>query len=172
MSQAKRLSMLEFRRVGLPIVSCSAGPKKLSALMSAVVSWPANYKKTRASNCSKNINARDLPNHPEIIAVVRDVNLCVVDVSFISLTLILPATAKSLGPHHLLALIKPQFELSAQALGKDGVVQSTDDQNAAKVRVQMAAEQAGYQIFAILPAALKGSDGNQEFFLYAQHGVG
>jgi 23S rRNA (cytidine1920-2'-O)/16S rRNA (cytidine1409-2'-O)-methyltransferase len=70
-----------------------------------------------------------------------------------------------------LALIKPQFELSAQALGKDGVVQSEDDRNVAKARVRKAAEEAGYQVFDILPTVLKGSDGNQEFFLYAQHGV-
>jgi len=118
------------------------------------------------------VNARELRKHSEVVAAIQDVNFCVVDVSFISLTLILPELAKTLPPHRLLALIKPQFELSAQALGKNGIVASHADQILAKERVQEAARKAGYQILAILPAVVKGSDGNQEFFLYGQHGVG
>lgn len=118
------------------------------------------------------INARELHSHPEVLEHLNGARICVIDVSFISLTLILPEVPKVLaGPHHVLALIKPQFELSAQALGKDGVVQTEDDQNVAKARVRKAAEEAGYQVFAILPSVLKGNDGNQEFFLYGQHGV-
>jgi 23S rRNA (cytidine1920-2'-O)/16S rRNA (cytidine1409-2'-O)-methyltransferase len=117
------------------------------------------------------INARDLSTYPELTPHLQGVSLCVIDVSFISLTLVLPEVPKVLGPHHLLALIKPQFELSAQALSKAGVVQNPTEQDLAKARVRQAAESAGYQIFSIMPAALRGSDGNQEFFLYAQHGV-
>jgi 23S rRNA (cytidine1920-2'-O)/16S rRNA (cytidine1409-2'-O)-methyltransferase len=119
----------------------------------------------------ENINAREMTSYPEIVAATRDVSLCVIDVSFISLKLILPEVAKLLRPHHLLALIKPQFELSPQALGKDGVVQSEQDQKSAVQRVQKAAEAVGYQVFEVLPSALKGTDGNQEFFLYGQHGL-
>lgn len=117
------------------------------------------------------INARELRKHQDVMAAIFDVQLCVIDVSFISLTLILPELAKALPSHRLLALIKPQFELSAQALGKDGVVASEADLKVAQERVLSSAQEAGYQILKVLPSGVKGSDGNQEFFLYAQHGL-
>lgn len=114
------------------------------------------------------INARDLKSQSDIVKLLPDVNLCVVDVSFISLALILPEMAAVLPPHHLLALIKPQFELSPKALDKDGVVTSSDDRERAQERVKAVAQQVGYHVLEVFPAAIKGGDGNQEFFLYAQ----
>lgn len=114
------------------------------------------------------INARDLRSQSDIVKHVSDVNLCVVDVSFISLSLILPEIAAVLPHHELLALIKPQFELSPDALDKEGIVTSIVDREKAQTKVRQCAEHCGYQILEIFPAAIKGGDGNQEFFLYAK----
>lgn len=116
----------------------------------------------------EHVNARDLRSQTDVIKQLSDVNLCVIDVSFISLTLILPEVAAVLPKHDLLALIKPQFESSPGALDKDGIVTEALDREKAQEKVRLCAEQCGYQIRQIFPAAIKGGDGNQEFFLHAQ----
>jgi 23S rRNA (cytidine1920-2'-O)/16S rRNA (cytidine1409-2'-O)-methyltransferase len=114
------------------------------------------------------INIRDLDTHPEVLAELKRVDLCVVDVSFISLRLVLPVLAKNLPKHLLMALVKPQFELSPSELGKGGIVDSVERQKKAQSHVRQVAEAVGYQVLMEFPCAIKGGDGNQEFFLYGR----
>lgn len=116
----------------------------------------------------ENRNARDLAKDRELLPRLQNVNLCVIDVSFISLELVIPQVAKILRRHILIALIKPQFELTPAALNKKGIVTDEANLDAAKQRVKACALASGYAIVDLFPCAVKGGDGNQEFFLVAE----
>ena len=107
------------------------------------------------------INARFLTR--EHVAEVVD--LCVIDVSFISLTLILPNAFTLLKPAGLiLALIKPQFELQRSDVGKGGIVHDHHLHQKAQDKIVAFVNDLGHVVTGIAPAAIKGADGNQEFF--------
>lgn len=96
------------------------------------------------------------------------VDLCVVDVSFISLTKVLPILGFNFKPGvRLLALVKPQFEVGPQALGKGGVVKDARLFDIVKEQIKVAAHQSSFRNDAYFASAVKGQDGNQEFFLLA-----
>ena len=91
------------------------------------------------------------------------------DVSFISLTLALPAalTLAASGAH-LVALIKPQFEAGRAAIGKGGIVRSAADRDAAVNRVHdWIANQSGWRVLGVIPSPIEGKSGNIEFLLAA-----
>ena len=91
------------------------------------------------------------------------------DLSFISLTLVLPALAPLVRPGgHLLMLVKPQFELQPAQLGKGGIVRDASLFDAVEARVRAAAAEAGLRVAAWLPSPIAGGDGNREFFLHAR----
>lgn len=115
----------------------------------------------------ENVNIREAFQRPEIQRAIAGAEFCVVDVSFISLELVLPLLPSALGGHRLLALIKPQFELSAAALNKAGLVKAPQDLIRAQNRVAKAVTASGYGSLEIFPCEVKGGDGNQEFFLWA-----
>jgi 23S rRNA (cytidine1920-2'-O)/16S rRNA (cytidine1409-2'-O)-methyltransferase len=107
------------------------------------------------------INARFLTRDQ----VQEPVDICVIDVSFISLTLILPnavALLKSDGA--ILALIKPQFELQRSEIGKGGIVRDPRLHQKAQDKIVAFVKDLGHVIDGIAPAGIKGTDGNQEFF--------
>jgi len=107
------------------------------------------------------INARFLSREhiPELV------DLCVIDVSFISLTLILPRTFDLIIPGGaILALIKPQFELQRSEVGRGGIVRDPDLHRKAQDKIVMFVRDLGHVVTGIVPAAIKGADGNQEFF--------
>ncbi len=92
---------------------------------------------------------------------------CVMDVSFISQTLIHPAIAGILRPGGwLVSLIKPQFELDGRGLGKHGVVKSERDRRAAVERVLASARAVGLEAHAVILSPIEGGDGNREFLGY------
>ena len=94
-------------------------------------------------------------------------SLVVIDVSFISLALILPAVLKVLSQGgEVLALVKPQFELGPEKVGRGGVVRDPALQTAAVERVAALARSLGLQVRGTAPARIKGPQGNQEHFLY------
>ena len=77
----------------------------------------------------------DLPYAPDLVTI---------DVSFISLTKVLPAVLAALAPvHDVLAMVKPQFEVGRERLGKGGVVREAADRRAALVAVAEAARGLG-----------------------------
>ncbi|HPK34162.1 MAG TPA: TlyA family RNA methyltransferase, partial [Ottowia sp.] len=91
------------------------------------------------------------------------------DLSFISLTLVLPALAPLVRPGgHLLMLVKPQFELQPPQLGKGGIVRDASLFDAVEARIRAAAAAAGLRVAAWLPSPIAGGDGNREFFLHAR----
>ena len=107
------------------------------------------------------INARFLTRAhvPELVDV------CVIDLSFISLTLILPNAVALLKPVGvILALIKPQFELQRSEVGKGGIVRDPRLHQKAQDKIVAFVNDLGHVVVGIAPAAIKGADGNQEFF--------
>ncbi len=111
------------------------------------------------------VNARTLP--PSFIAEVVD--LCVIDVSFISLRLILPNAFSLLKPGGIvLALIKPQFELERSAVGRGGIVRDASLHEKAQRKIISFLMELGHDVIALAPSIITGADGNQEFFLCAR----
>ena len=97
------------------------------------------------------------------------VDLCVIDVSFISLTLILPNAFDLITPRAIiLALIKPQFELQRADVGKGGVIRDPELQQKAQDKIVAFVTSVGHVVTGIVPSAIKGTDGNQEFFACLQ----
>lgn len=111
------------------------------------------------------VNARSLSleHIPELV------DLCVIDVSFISLKLILPSAfdlLTSVGV--ILALIKPQFELQRSDVGKGGIVRDPDLHRKAQDKIVAFVTRLGHLVTGIVPSAITGADGNQEFFACMQ----
>lgn len=95
--------------------------------------------------------------------------LIVMDVSFISVTKILPAIAAiALAGTDFLILIKPQFELERRDVGKGGIVRDEGPREKAVERVRAAAAGAGLEILGVQPSHVTGAEGNQEYFLHAR----
>jgi 23S rRNA (cytidine1920-2'-O)/16S rRNA (cytidine1409-2'-O)-methyltransferase len=107
------------------------------------------------------INARSLSRQhiPELVDV------SVIDVSFISLTLILPNAFDLIASTGvILALIKPQFELQRSEVGKGGIVRDQDLHQKAQDKIVAFVTQLGHVVTGVVSSAVKGADGNQEFF--------
>jgi 23S rRNA (cytidine1920-2'-O)/16S rRNA (cytidine1409-2'-O)-methyltransferase len=97
--------------------------------------------------------------------IPEPVDVCVIDVSFISLTLILPNAFALLNSGAvILALIKPQFELQRSDVGKGGIVGDPRLHQKAQDKIVAFVNNLGHVVVGIAPAAIKGADGNQEFF--------
>jgi len=91
------------------------------------------------------------------------------DLSFISLTLVLPALAPLLAPGGtLLMLVKPQFELQPAEINKKGLVKDAASYPHVERRLRKACEQAGLAVQAWRDSPVTGGDGNREFFVQAQ----
>ncbi len=110
------------------------------------------------------VNARYLgPEH-----VPEPVDLAACDVSFISVTLILPRIVPLLSPAgEMVILVKPQFEVGRKQVGKGGVVRDPELQEAACRKVQAAAAALGFQ-GEWIESPIRGADGNREFLLYVR----
>ena len=107
------------------------------------------------------INARHLESLPELVQLV------VIDVSFISLRLIMPAVRQWLAKTgEVLALVKPQFEAGKKQVGKGGIVKEPAIHH--QVLTQTIADCLTQNLYpaGIMPATITGSTGNQEFLLW------
>lgn len=88
----------------------------------------------------------------------------VMDVSFISATLILPALAALLPPSApFILLVKPQFEVGREGVGKGGIVRDARLHRLAVDRVVAAAASVGLSLMGTIPSPILGGDGNREF---------
>ncbi|MBV8816817.1 MAG: TlyA family RNA methyltransferase [Acidobacteriaceae bacterium] len=111
----------------------------------------------------ENVNARYLDR----THVPEPIDLAVCDVSFISVTMILPVLPPLLsGRGEMLILVKPQFELDREHIGKGGIVRDPELHQAACDRVRDAVERLGFQT-VIMPSPILGAEGNREFLLHA-----
>ena len=97
------------------------------------------------------------------------VSLIVCDVSFISVTLIVPTFPALLDDNgELVILVKPQFEAGRDEVGKGGIIRDPVVQQAACGRVREAVEALGFRT-AIIDSPILGAEGNREFLLYGRH---
>ena len=110
----------------------------------------------------ENLNARFLSSEH----IPQPVDLCVIDVSFISLTLILRRAFELVTPDGIiLALIKPQFELERKDVGRGGIVRDPALHQKAQDKIARFVESARQVIVGLVPSTITGTDGNQEFFI-------
>ena len=94
-------------------------------------------------------------------------DLAAIDVSFISLRLVLPRVRELLTPPgDVVALVKPQFEVGKGAVGKGGVVRDPDQHRQVVSDLRHFAEEIGYTIAGEVPSPILGAKGNREFLLY------
>ncbi len=106
------------------------------------------------------------PADPDAIALPEAPSLAVVDVSFISLTRVLPGIAAQLPPGgEVVALVKPQFESQPRDVPR-GVVRDAAVRRAAVERVGQAARGLGLEVLGEVESALPGPAGNREVFLH------
>jgi 23S rRNA (cytidine1920-2'-O)/16S rRNA (cytidine1409-2'-O)-methyltransferase len=97
------------------------------------------------------------------------VHFAACDLSFISVTLVLPAVAPLLQPDgRMVILIKPQFEVGKGQVGKGGIVRDPALHQAACLRVESAVRGLGFHT-GIMESPIPGAEGNKEFLLYAHH---
>jgi len=93
--------------------------------------------------------------------------LIVADVSFISLTLILPALKSVMSElGNMLLLVKPQFELQPNDIGKGGIVKDVSKYLQVEQRLREAALSLNLHVSQWLPSPIVGGDGNHEFFIH------
>jgi 23S rRNA (cytidine1920-2'-O)/16S rRNA (cytidine1409-2'-O)-methyltransferase len=97
-------------------------------------------------------------------------DLITIDVSFISLKLVLPATTALAAAHaDLVALIKPQFEAGPERAGK-GVVRDPAVHDAVCHSIEAFVSSLGWRVLGVIPSPITGGDGNREFLLGATRG--
>jgi 23S rRNA (cytidine1920-2'-O)/16S rRNA (cytidine1409-2'-O)-methyltransferase len=114
------------------------------------------------SRDARSLTAADFSEPPAIV---------VIDVSFISLTKVLPSVLPLAAPAaKLVALVKPQFEVGPKRIGKGGIVREAADREAALAEVRRAIEALGWQVLGAIPSPIEGGDGNQEFLVAARNG--
>lgn len=111
----------------------------------------------------ENYNARYMePEHFDAVP-----NLAVMDVSFISAKLIIPSVHKVLAPKSsFVCLIKPQFEVGRQWLGKNGIVKNEKIAKAAVHDVVEFASLCGFDLIGLIESPIKGGDGNTEYLAH------
>lgn len=107
---------------------------------------------------ARHLRPEDLPWTP---------GLATIDVSFISLAKVLPAVARCLAQDgEILALVKPQFELGPELVGKGGVVREEANRREAIASVARAAREQGLHVLGFAPSGLPGPRGNRETFVH------
>jgi len=107
------------------------------------------------------VNIRHLEQLPQ------PADLAVIDVSFISLRLVLPRVRELLRPPgDVVALVKPQFEVGKGAVGKGGVVRDPAQHDQVLNELRRFAAEIGYQVAGQIPSPVLGTKGNREFLLY------
>jgi 23S rRNA (cytidine1920-2'-O)/16S rRNA (cytidine1409-2'-O)-methyltransferase len=119
--------------------------------------------------CIEGVNARELQLDDERIPEgTEGFDVVVGDVSFISLTLVLPGVVQFLKPEgQLLMLVKPQFELQPGQVGKHGIVRDTSLYAFVEDRVRTTLAGLGLKTTAWQDSVIDGGDGNKEFFVQA-----
>lgn len=108
----------------------------------------------------RDVSADDLPFRPAMV---------VSDVSFISLTYVIPVIAALAAPGaHIVLLVKPQFEVGREGLDRHGIVAGREARERALGNVVDCARTHGLDVVATAPSPIAGTHGNAEFLLYAR----
>lgn len=116
------------------------------------------------------VNARAL-DHATLLAANGgepfDVMIC--DVSFISLTLVLPSALPLIrSGGYLLSLVKPQFEVGREGIGKGGIVKDAKLYDKVRDKIEDAVRVQGFALLNWFDSPITGGDGNREFFVFAR----
>ena len=118
--------------------------------------------------CLEGINARELPLHQLHAQVPEGFAGVVMDVSFISQTLIHPELARLIPAGcPLLSLVKPQFEAGPGYLGKGGLINNPEAYPLVREKIIASLTHCGFRLHDYFASAINGGDGNQEFFVAA-----
>ncbi len=105
----------------------------------------------------------DLPFVPSLAAI---------DVSFISLRLVIPAVVRCLAPGgEIVALVKPQFEVGRGLVGRGGVVRDRALHREVLAKLASRAETEGWGLHDVVPSPIRGAEGNVEFFVLLRPGA-
>jgi len=107
--------------------------------------------------------------------ITQPIDLVAIDVSFISATLVLPAVVAAAFPEsrseragrQLIVLVKPQFEVGRERVGKGGIVRDEAAQNAAVEKVRQSVLALGFSHTDVIESPILGAEGNREFLLRA-----
>lgn len=112
---------------------------------------------------ARSLRPEELPYAPELL---------VIDASFISLTKLLPAAYASAAPcFDCIALIKPQFEVGREQVGKGGVVRDPERRRSALIAVGQKARAMGLAVIGYAGSGLPGPKGNRETFVWLAEGT-
>lgn len=139
------------------------GARHVVAVDSGTLQLAESLRADTRVSAMENCNARylspgDLPYTPEI---------CVMDVSFISATYIIPAVYRCLGElGDFVCLIKPQFEVGRAGLGKGGIVRDARLREQAVRRVTDFAVAQGFCLMGLIESPITGGDGNTEYLAH------
>lgn len=119
--------------------------------------------------CLEGINARDLPVERLLAYSKGGFDFAVMDVSFISQTLVIPNIPPLLKTSgYLLSLVKPQFEVGAKNIAKGGIVKNDSLYPEVREKITASACEAGFTVIDYFESGIDGGDGNREFFMLCQ----
>ncbi len=143
------------------------GASKVIAVDSGAGQLAASLRTDGRVVSMENCNARYLTSN----MIGGTVDLIVMDVSFISATLIIPCFSELLGgTGDAICLIKPQFEVGRSMIGKGGIVKDKKAHRFAIERVLEAGKSAGLRPVGLIPSPIAGGDGNREFLVWFTKG--
>lgn len=154
---------------GFTDCALQAGAKKVVGIEVGHDQLDSRLRENPHVICLEGVNARhlsiqDLAEH----APTNGFDLAIMDVSFISQTKILdklPGLLKNGG--HLITLIKPQFEVGKQAIGKGGIVKDKSAIAQLETNMRTLIQSLGFKVHCYIKSQIKGGDGNQEYLVWA-----
>lgn len=151
---------------GFTDVMLKSGAKKVYAIDVGYGQLDVSLRNDPRVINREKVNARYLQaeNFDEPVGFVS------IDVSFISLTLILPAVTRFLRGE-LVALIKPQFEVGKHEVGKGGIVRDEAKRQSAIENVVSTAKELGFEVKGVIESPVKGAEGNVEYLMHAVLGT-
>ncbi|MEG1742848.1 MAG: TlyA family RNA methyltransferase, partial [Clostridia bacterium] len=145
------------------------GAKKVYAVDVGINQLDLSLKNDKRVENREKINARMLKSTD----FSEKIDIIVTDVSFISQTLLYPAIAAILSENGMfVSLVKPQFELSKNRLGKNGIVKDKDGKLFEQIKNKITQKSAenNLKIMAVIPSPITGGDGNKEYLaMFVKH---
>jgi 23S rRNA (cytidine1920-2'-O)/16S rRNA (cytidine1409-2'-O)-methyltransferase len=133
----------------------------------------ASLRSNSAVTVVEGCNIRDLNLHTHRLTAQfsKNISLVVIDVSFISLSLILPVVhswfSNSLKPIEIMSLVKPQFEVGKGNVSRQGIVTQPKLLDEVKQKILVLAYTLQWNVDRYFESTLQGGDGNKEYFLHA-----
>nr|WP_299244533.1 TlyA family RNA methyltransferase [uncultured Halomonas sp.] len=134
----------------------------------------AELRRDSRVTCLEGLNARAMSNEPRLLAAIErhaplGIDVAVMDVSFISQTLILPELGRMLHQGaELLSLVKPQFEVGPGRVDSRGIVRDGACYTQVEERIRACCVEHGFEVLGWRDSPILGGDGNREFLLHAR----